>query len=235
MRRIVIGLGITAVAVASAAGIEVYRRGTDLVMQECTAEMLEDLHPYCTPDQLGTQIPVVSVCAKFDEDTNSWPVRYVNEASMFWMVVPYFIVGCAEIMVAATYYDVFYAEVPPVLRTLCQTMSNFATSLGTLVGAMVTTIMQSLVKDDLNDSKLEYVYIVWVALSLISMLFQQLVSRRFECHADIEYLEQIRLEKEAKAGGGIPPKVSKGSLTREEQSLSSSRSVSEEERAAQKA
>jgi dipeptide/tripeptide permease len=68
--------------------------------------------PLLLPPPPGGEDDTISHCA-------SDGVR-MSDISVGWMVLPYFIVGVGECLVAVPLYDVCYSEAPASLRSIAQ-------------------------------------------------------------------------------------------------------------------
>lgn len=177
LRRIGIGFVVTALAMIFAAIMENARRNAPIVMTECDQAAIE--LNWCTAAQEGDSIPELSSCYAYEAgDTASHIPK--NDLTIFWQILSYGCIGIAECMVAATYYDFFYSQVPAEMRSVCQALQMLTTSLGTMVGAVINSICISWLPNNLNDGHQDYLYYVNAAFMLIFWAIFVVVSRGFQ-------------------------------------------------------
>ncbi len=81
-------------------------------------------------------------------------------------------------------YDLFYSEVPESMRSVCQAMNLFTTTLGSVVAGGVNSIFSFWVTSDLNDGQLQYVFYILAGLTLINLIGFTIVARDFQYHDD---------------------------------------------------
>jgi len=92
----------------------------------------------------------------------------MNGLSVFYQVPQYMLIGIAEILISIPAYDLFYAEVPVAMRSVCQAVNLLTTSFGGFVAAGITNIFSSWLPDNLNLGHMEYVYFFLGGLCLIN-------------------------------------------------------------------
>ena len=69
------------------------------------------------------------------------PATHSPYAATYCLQTPqYMLVGMGEIFAAITCYELFYAEVPPGMRSVCQSINLLCTALGSLAAAGVNSV-----------------------------------------------------------------------------------------------
>jgi dipeptide/tripeptide permease len=78
---------------------------------------------------------------------------YMSDISVFWMIVPIFLIGVSECLISVQLYDLCYSEVPAELRSTAQALNLFMTALSGAITAAVTTALSDYEPADLNDGE----------------------------------------------------------------------------------
>jgi len=188
LRRIGAGLGVAGCAMLAGALIEYSRRSADLVMVECSDEnklhggenywlVCDQNSEHYAVDKNGL-VPMQSQCFDYrDDGAVPSPVR---DISMYYQVISYCLVGISEILLAISYYDFFYSQVPDFIRAVCQAIQFTTLALGTLVGGVITSICKQWLPNNLDNGHQEYLYFINMAFTWMIMLAFIFVSRSFE-------------------------------------------------------
>ena len=87
---------------------------------------------------------------------------------------------CGEIFTAITSYELFYSQVPPHMRSVCQSINLLCTSFGALAAAGVDAVLAAWMPPDLNSGHLEYVFLVLGGLMLLNLAVYVPLARGFE-------------------------------------------------------
>ncbi|KAF0717759.1 Aste57867_2112 [Aphanomyces stellatus] len=104
----------------------------------------------------------------------------MNQLAWGWNIPQYILVALCECLINVTAYDVFYAEVPIYLKSTCQAINLFMTSVGSNVTSIFTLLFQQYIPDDLNDGHLEYMFYGVGAVSVVNLLVYLVVMRSMQ-------------------------------------------------------
>ena len=85
-----------------------------------------------------------------------------------------------EIFAAITCYELFYAEVPPQMRSVCQSINLLCTAFGALAAAGFNSVCAGWIPDNLNDGHLEVEFFTISALMLLMIPLWFWLAKRFE-------------------------------------------------------
>jgi dipeptide/tripeptide permease len=154
-----VGTGFVAVflAMATAIGIEHLRRHAPLLQ---------------LPDGSG---PAVSQCSSGGQA--------MSDLSVYWMIIPYFLVGVAECLVNVQLYEVCYNEVPASLRSTAAAVNLFMAAIGGSIAGAISKSLAGYVHDDMNTSNIEYQYYVAAGLCVVTLPAFVYSTRKFEYNA----------------------------------------------------
>jgi len=180
LRRIGAGLFIAGLAMVSAIVLEYKRRDAPLLTAECTESMVDQ--GICDKFQLNNTVPVWSICYLPDQKIQA------NDFSILWQIIPYCIIGIAEILAAVTQNEFFYSQVPMHIRSVCSSANYCAVALGTLSGAVVLQICKPWLPDDLNQGNQEYSYLINLAVTYVFLALFIIVARTFEYKPGTSYM-----------------------------------------------
>jgi len=121
----------------------------------------------------GTAVlPLQSNCAP--------PGVNMSELRGAWMMVPYFLMGVAEIYTQPTLLHFAYSKSPASMRTLSMAASFFIQAVSSALFALLVKALSSYIPNDLNNGHLEYGYYVNMVLGLVLFLPFLLVMRRYD-------------------------------------------------------
>jgi len=103
-------------------------------------------------------LPIQSNCAP--------PGVNMSDLNGAWMMVPYFLMGVAEIYTQPTLLHFAYSKSPPSMRTLSMAASFFIQAVSSALFAVLVKALSSYIPNDLNNGHLEYGYYANMALGL---------------------------------------------------------------------
>jgi len=92
----------------------------------------------------------------------------MSDVSVFWMIIPFFLVGVGEVLIVVQLYHLCYIEVPAGMKSTAQALQLLTLGLGNAIAAGLSVAFQSFVTDDLNDGHLEYLYFTIAGIELIT-------------------------------------------------------------------
>ncbi|KAL1515904.1 hypothetical protein AB1Y20_002518 [Prymnesium parvum] len=104
----------------------------------------------------------------------------MNSLSIWWQIPQYAFVGLGEIFAAITSYELFYSQVPDAMRSVCQSVNLLCTALGSLAVAGLNAAMSAWIPDNLNNGKLEYVFLVLTGIMATNILIYTYLARGYE-------------------------------------------------------
>ncbi|KNC74903.1 hypothetical protein SARC_12561 [Sphaeroforma arctica JP610] len=185
LRRVGIGFGVCVVAMLNAGFVEMARKSATVMSGP-------DGVSSCSPCNLTTK-----PCGTGET------IKYMSDISILVQIPQYFIVGVAEVFTAVTYYDLFYTEVPDSMRAVCQAINMLTTSLGTMVGGTINSVLSDWLPNDLNNGHMDLVYFVIAGLGIVNLAVFMLVSPGFvykhESAADDESVAEDAVNKSRRA------------------------------------
>merc|ERR1719424_2679807 len=103
-------------------------------------------------------LPVQSNCAP--------PGVNMSELQGAWMMVPYFLMGVAEIYTQPTLLHFAYSKSPPSMRTFAMAASFFIQAVSSAIFALLVKALSSYIPNDLNNGHLEFGYYVNIAIGI---------------------------------------------------------------------
>ena len=171
------GLVVGTVAVASAAWLEVKRRHTPLV-PACGGGVSASNNN--DDVAAAAAVPTSSPTAKPDDDAFfadregcysqcAFTGTPMSDMPVWWMALPFFLVGTAECLCNIPIYELCYSQTPPAFRSMAQAVFLFVTAVGSMLTGAFTTSLAEYVTDDLNDGHLEYLYYTCIAFIIAFM------------------------------------------------------------------
>eukprot|EP00746_Dinoflagellata_sp_MGD_P038352 gnl/MRDRNA2_/MRDRNA2_192288_c0_seq1.p1 gnl/MRDRNA2_/MRDRNA2_192288_c0~~gnl/MRDRNA2_/MRDRNA2_192288_c0_seq1.p1 ORF type:complete len:324 (-),score=37.84 gnl/MRDRNA2_/MRDRNA2_192288_c0_seq1:72-956(-) len=129
--------------------------GTASVLSAAVLEMLRRSSP---------KLPYVSHCAPNGVTMSS--------ISAVWMVIPYALMGLAEVWAMPTMMHLAYNQAPPAARTFTSIMGFFFMGVSSALFSIIVILVSRWVPDDLNNGNLEYAYLAnWSVAALFLICF----------------------------------------------------------------
>eukprot|EP00468_Gymnochlora_sp_CCMP2014_P003213 CAMPEP_0167761064 /NCGR_PEP_ID=MMETSP0110_2-20121227/11947_1 /TAXON_ID=629695 /ORGANISM="Gymnochlora sp., Strain CCMP2014" /LENGTH=712 /DNA_ID=CAMNT_0007647671 /DNA_START=122 /DNA_END=2260 /DNA_ORIENTATION=- len=95
---------------------------------------------------------------------------HMSDISVFWMVIPFALIGIAEVLIAVQIYDICYSEVPTAMKSTAQALQLFTTGLANAIAAGLTVAFQADIPDNLNYGHLEYDFFTIAAIEFVTYL-----------------------------------------------------------------
>ncbi|KAJ7550068.1 hypothetical protein O6H91_07G081600 [Diphasiastrum complanatum] len=114
--------------------------------------------------------------------------------SAFWLVIPYSLVGMAEIFAAVGQLEFFYDQAPDGMRSLGTALFSVAAAAGSFIASLLVTIVKRVTKNsnsdawvsnNINTGHLDYYYWLLAVLSVINLLLFVIVAPRYEYKVNI--------------------------------------------------
>lgn len=154
---------------------------------------------FCNPAFVEAEIcPYNSACAGEDSVSNMAKLTV-------WAQIPqYLLVGTGEIFTSISSYELFYSQVPPNMRSVCQALNLLTTSIGFMVTGGINSVFKSWIPADIDDGTMEYVFFVVAGLTLACFFAFTHVARGFQ-YKD----EDDTLDLEETLASGLTPDVMK--------------------------
>ncbi|KAL8252035.1 hypothetical protein R6Q59_035728 [Mikania micrantha] len=108
--------------------------------------------------------------------------------SVFWLVPQYFILGGAESFTYVGQLEFFYDEATDGMKSVCGALFLSEIGIGSWVNSALVKIVEQAtgtgdngwLRDDLNESKLDYYYLILAAISAVNLLLYIWVARRYK-------------------------------------------------------
>ncbi|PWA64825.1 proton-dependent oligopeptide transporter family [Artemisia annua] len=108
--------------------------------------------------------------------------------SVFWLVPQFFILGGAESFTYVGQLEFFYDEATDGMKSVCGALFLSEIGIGSWVNSALVKIVERAtgtgengwLRDDLNDSKLDYYYAILAAISLVNLFVYVWVARRYK-------------------------------------------------------
>ena len=132
-----------------------------------------------------------SSCPAIGDD----PPLQMSTLSIWWQVPQFMLVGLGEIFAAVTCYELFYAEVPPHMRSVCQSINLLCTAFGSLAAAGFNSVCAGWLPNNLNDpsAHLDYVFFLLGGVMALNIVLFAFLASRFTPRDDVGVLEEVRL------------------------------------------
>ncbi|KAM0066758.1 putative bacterial ABC-type protein transporter [Helianthus debilis subsp. tardiflorus] len=110
-----------------------------------------------------------------------------EDLSVFWLVPQFFILGGAESFTYVGQLEFFYDEATDGMKSVCGALFLSEIGIGSWVNSALVKIVERAtgtgengwLKDDLNESKLDYYYSILAAISAVNLLVYAWVARRY--------------------------------------------------------
>ncbi|KAI7750627.1 hypothetical protein M8C21_031382 [Ambrosia artemisiifolia] len=107
--------------------------------------------------------------------------------SVFWLVPQFFILGGAESFTYVGQLEFFYDEATDGMKSVCGALFLSEIGIGSWVNSALVKIVERAtgtgengwLRDDLNESKLDYYYSILAAISVINLFVYVWVARRY--------------------------------------------------------
>jgi len=159
LQKFVTGLFCSGLAMVVAILIEYKRRAAPLLLDASTG------------------LPAKALCSPKESQP-------MSDVSVWIMLIPFFLVGMAECLISVPMFDLCYNEVPEALRSTAQAMNLFTMALGGSIATAITGLLAFSIKNNLNDSHIEYQYYVLAVMSFMSVPAFMYTTRNFKYKAD---------------------------------------------------
>eukprot|EP00466_Bigelowiella_natans_P018770 jgi/Bigna1/81161/fgenesh1_pg.78_\ len=174
LQKMACGFIVATCALLSAAFIEIERRKSGVMPFRSASQSYSNCAP---PVEGGENNP--DTC---DQDSNGFMGKQtcMSNMSVFWMAIPYFLIGVSECLISVQVYELCYTEIPIEMRSSAQAVNLFTTGLASAIAAGLTVAFQNYIPNDLNQGHLEYPYFTIAGLLLMTFFIFIYVTRDFE-------------------------------------------------------
>mmetsp|Transcript_61609 Transcript_61609/g.139462 ORF Transcript_61609/g.139462 Transcript_61609/m.139462 type:complete len:359 (+) Transcript_61609:136-1212(+) len=112
----------------------------------------------------------------------------MSDFSVWWMALPFSLVGVGECLCNIPIYECCYSQTPPAYRSMANAVFLFTTAVGSMLTGAFTTALRRFITDDLNDGHLEYFYGACLAFVVL------LVPVNLACFSRFEELDEREVE-----------------------------------------
>ena len=154
-----VGLLVGISAIVFAAWFEVLRRSRPPVAACGSGALIAA--PMDVPSPSPTSVPDDDNFLTLHEDCYSlcaFPGVQMSDFSVWWMAIPFFLVGTAECLCNIPLYELCYSQTPPAYRSMAQAVFLFVTGIGSMLTGAFTTALAPYVTDNLNDGESQYCF-----------------------------------------------------------------------------
>lgn len=111
-----------------------------------------------------------------------------SSLSVFWLVPQYFILGGAESFTYVGQLEFFYDEATDGMKSVCGALFLSEIGIGSWVNSALVKIVERTtgtgengwLRDDLNESKLDYYYMILASVSAVNLFLYVWVARRYK-------------------------------------------------------
>ena len=204
MQKIGAGFLFTFVSMAMAGGLEIWRKQAGAF----------EIDPCCA-NNVGTGgsssdggvSNCSATCVYSSNCAAAGTIEETNQLSIWWQVPQYAFIGIAEILTSITSYELFYSQVPPSMRSVCQALNLLTTSLGYMVAGGINSVFSSWInppaayaEQGLNRAYMENIFFVAAGTSLVTFFVFVFVSQGFQYTPTAATASG--LEKGTSSGGG---------------------------------
>mmetsp|Transcript_43458 Transcript_43458/g.55812 ORF Transcript_43458/g.55812 Transcript_43458/m.55812 type:complete len:736 (-) Transcript_43458:826-3033(-) len=191
------GMMVSILSIVFAAMFEIMRRNSSIV-SGCGSNALENV-----PNNLN--IPTPSPTQIVDDDNFFYNHQscyslcaasgvQMSNFSVWWMAIPFFLVGCGECLCNIPIYELCYSQTPPAYRSMAQAVFLFVTAIGSMLTGAFTTSLAKYIPDNLNDGHLEYLYYLCIIFCVLLLpinlycfsLFEEIDEKEIEALVYIE-------------------------------------------------
>jgi len=192
LQKMACGFIVTCIALVAAALIEIERRKSGVVSFESDGKSYSNCAPVYSESNPDT-------C---EEDSSGFIGKKtcMSNLSVFWMAIPYFLIGVGECLISVQVYELCYTEIPVEMRSTAQAINLFTTGLASAIAAGLTVAFQNDIPNDLNKGRLEIPYFTIAALQLVTFFLFCLATRNFEYKSAPEGYKQIGDIEDEKKG-----------------------------------
>lgn len=125
----------------------------------------------------------------------------MSDLSVYWMIIPYFLVGMGECLVSVQLYDMCYNQVPEQLRSTAQAVNLYMSAQSGAIAGAISKAFAGYIQEDLNDSHIEYEYIVAAVLALAALPPFIVCAQQF-VYKSSSFAEDDDSKRQAWEGGG---------------------------------
>ena len=112
----------------------------------------------------------------------------MSDLSVWWMAIPYFLVGTGECLCNIPIYDLCYSQCPPAFRSFANAIFLYMTAVSSMLTGSFITIMSAYITDNLNDGHLEYYYFFCLACVVL------FIPVNLYCFANFEEFDLVEIE-----------------------------------------
>jgi len=172
LQKMACGFLVSTAAVMAAAVIEIKRRESGVVEFTTAEKSYSNCAPIVDSDNPDT-------CAQ-DSEGFMGKKTCMSNLSVFWMAIPYFLIGVSEVLISVQVYELCYTEIPMEMRSSAQAINLFTTGLASAVAAGITVSFQVDIPNDLNNGHLERPYFAVAGLQFITFIVFIIVTRNFK-------------------------------------------------------
>eukprot|EP00471_Norrisiella_sphaerica_P006960 CAMPEP_0184491068 /NCGR_PEP_ID=MMETSP0113_2-20130426/19537_1 /TAXON_ID=91329 /ORGANISM="Norrisiella sphaerica, Strain BC52" /LENGTH=665 /DNA_ID=CAMNT_0026875263 /DNA_START=109 /DNA_END=2106 /DNA_ORIENTATION=- len=172
LQKMASGFVVSTLALLAAAFIEIKRRDSgvpDFMSPGASYSNCAPVYSDSNPD----------TCAQ-DDSGFLGKKTCMSNMSVFWMAIPYFLIGVSECLISVQVYELCYTEIPVEMRSSAQAINLFTTGLASAIAAGLTVAFQVDIPNDLNKGHLERVYFTIAAIQFLTFLIFIYVTRNFE-------------------------------------------------------
>nr|XP_043637425.1 protein NRT1/ PTR FAMILY 8.3-like [Erigeron canadensis] len=114
--------------------------------------------------------------------------HYPSGLSVFWLVPQFFILGGAESFTYVGQLEFFYDEATDGMKSVCGALFLSEIGIGSWVNSALVKIVEKAtgtghngwLRDDLNESKLDYYYLILSGISTVNLFVYIWVARRYK-------------------------------------------------------
>lgn len=99
--------------------------------------------------------------------------------SVWWQCLQYTLTGIAEVFAAIAAFDLFYSQVPASVRSLNQALNLLAIAVGSTFAGAINSVFAFWLPDDLDQGRLEYIFVVHSVITIVATFGLVLTSRSF--------------------------------------------------------
>lgn len=156
------GFIVTVAALVAASVIEIERRRSGV--QSFRNENMS--YSNCAPRYEGDR---PNTC---EQDASGFMGKgtCMNNLSVFWMVIPYFLIGIGECLIPVQLYELSYSEVCEEMQSTAQAIHLSTLGLASAVAAGLTVGLQKQIPDDLNRGHVEYAYYTVIGIQVVTFV-----------------------------------------------------------------
>merc|ERR1711933_22023 len=111
--------------------------------------------------------------------------------SIFWLIPCFLLFGIAELMFVVPSNFFYFSQSPPSMKSVIEAIRSFFNAFGNFFAALLVFTVQkesndNWIVDDLDEGRLEYVYLILAAVAFLCLVYFVIIASKYEYKAPME-------------------------------------------------